>query len=41
MKRVMKIRIAAGVLAALTSIAASGAANAAIWEWGCQGQLGA
>src|SRR5882757_5871316 len=41
MKRVMKMRIAAGVLSALAFIAASGAAHAAVWEWGCQGRLGA
>ena len=35
------MQIAAGLLSALAFIAASGAAHAGIWEWGCQGQLGA
>ncbi len=38
MKRAMTIRIIA--LAAFGVIAASSGASAAVWAWGCQGQLG-
>jgi|PersoiStandDraft_1058852.scaffolds.fasta_scaffold10344_2 hypothetical protein len=40
MKRAMTNRIIAGLLAALSLIAASSRASAAVWRWGCQGQLG-
>ena len=36
----MRIRILAGLMTALVSISASSGAAAAIWAWGCQGQLG-
>ena len=36
----MRIRIVAGLVAAFGFIGASTGASAAIWAWGCQGQLG-
>ncbi len=36
----MRIRIVAGLVAAFSFIGASTGASAAIWAWGCQGQLG-
>jgi hypothetical protein len=41
MKRAMRFRIIACLWAVLGLIAASSSASAAIWAWGCQGQLGA
>jgi hypothetical protein len=41
MKRAMIIRIITCLWTAVGLIAASSGASAAIWDWGCQGQLGA